>query len=171
VDFAGRISGIRKFTAARHLQEADLQAEFWEVESGKSAANRPQLQAALEMCKRKKQRTGHCSDQKRIVFQRQPGQRHDLIERDHVTHAKMLQLRSSRGELRGADTLWRPAVSTRLPRMHGYGVRLGNQRRRWWPPPRLAEKDAPGAPSGDYVRRAIHASRLAQGSVRTSASF
>jgi DNA invertase Pin-like site-specific DNA recombinase len=39
---------------ARHLDSGVLLAEFTEVESGKRSANRPQLMAALDMCKRKK---------------------------------------------------------------------------------------------------------------------
>jgi DNA invertase Pin-like site-specific DNA recombinase len=39
---------------ARNLGAGSLLAEFTEVESGKRSANRPQLIAALEMCKRKK---------------------------------------------------------------------------------------------------------------------
>jgi DNA invertase Pin-like site-specific DNA recombinase len=38
----------------RHLQGQPVLQEFREVESGKSAANRPQLLAAIEMCKRRK---------------------------------------------------------------------------------------------------------------------
>jgi DNA invertase Pin-like site-specific DNA recombinase len=38
----------------RHLGSGDLLAEFTEVESGKRSANRPQLMAALDMCKRRK---------------------------------------------------------------------------------------------------------------------
>ena len=39
---------------ARHLGSAVPVGEFVEVESGKASANRPQLLAALELCKRKK---------------------------------------------------------------------------------------------------------------------
>jgi DNA invertase Pin-like site-specific DNA recombinase len=39
---------------ARHVGENTPIAEFKELESGKSAANRPQLMAALDLCKRKK---------------------------------------------------------------------------------------------------------------------
>lgn len=39
---------------ARHLGANMPIAEFLEIESGKSAINRPQLQAALDLCKRKK---------------------------------------------------------------------------------------------------------------------
>ena len=39
---------------ARYLSGKELLAEFVEVESGKRSTNRPQLIAALEMCKRKK---------------------------------------------------------------------------------------------------------------------
>ncbi len=41
-------------TVARHLGSNVPLAEFVEVESGKRSANRPQLLAALDMCKRKK---------------------------------------------------------------------------------------------------------------------
>jgi DNA invertase Pin-like site-specific DNA recombinase len=41
-------------SVARHLGTGELVAEFTEVESGKSSTNRPQLLAALELCKRKK---------------------------------------------------------------------------------------------------------------------
>jgi DNA invertase Pin-like site-specific DNA recombinase len=39
---------------ARHLGERAPLAEFLEIESGKRSANRPQLIAALDLCKRKK---------------------------------------------------------------------------------------------------------------------
>jgi DNA invertase Pin-like site-specific DNA recombinase len=39
---------------ARHLGSGSLLAEFTEVESGKRSVNRPQLLAALDMCKRKR---------------------------------------------------------------------------------------------------------------------
>jgi DNA invertase Pin-like site-specific DNA recombinase len=39
---------------ARHLGSSTPVAEFLEVESGKGSANRPQLTAALDLCKRKK---------------------------------------------------------------------------------------------------------------------
>ena len=39
---------------ARHLGAGSLLAEFTEVESGKRSVNRPQLLAALDMCKRKR---------------------------------------------------------------------------------------------------------------------
>ena len=41
-------------TVLRFIGDKPLAAEFTEVESGKSHTNRPQLLAALEMCKRKK---------------------------------------------------------------------------------------------------------------------
>jgi DNA invertase Pin-like site-specific DNA recombinase len=41
-------------TVARHLGSNVPLAEFVEVESGKRSANRPQLLAALDLCKRKK---------------------------------------------------------------------------------------------------------------------
>lgn len=41
-------------SVARHLASSSLLAEFLEVESGKRSANRPQLLAALDLCKRKK---------------------------------------------------------------------------------------------------------------------
>jgi DNA invertase Pin-like site-specific DNA recombinase len=39
---------------ARHLGSSNLVQEFVEVESGKSTSNRPQLMAALDLCKRKR---------------------------------------------------------------------------------------------------------------------
>jgi len=39
---------------ARHPGFSSLLAEFTEIESGKGSVNRPQLKAALDMCKRKK---------------------------------------------------------------------------------------------------------------------
>ena len=39
---------------SRHLGAGDLLAEFTEIESGKKSVNRPQLLAALDLCKRKK---------------------------------------------------------------------------------------------------------------------
>lgn len=41
-------------TVARHIGSNTLLAEYLEIESGKRSANRPQLLAALDMCKRKK---------------------------------------------------------------------------------------------------------------------
>ena len=45
----------QRAAVARHLgPESELLAEFTEVESGKKHTNRPQLQAALQECRRKK---------------------------------------------------------------------------------------------------------------------
>src|ERR1700750_2997805 len=39
---------------SRHVGDKEILAEFTEIESGKAHTNRPQLLAAVELCKRKK---------------------------------------------------------------------------------------------------------------------
>jgi len=52
------VSGLglaaQKELVMRHIGNEELLAEFTEVESGKLHKNRPQLLAALELCKKKK---------------------------------------------------------------------------------------------------------------------